>query len=227
MTIILGGPSAQKPTSGDWVPAVTISLCMIVKNEANTPARCLDSIQDLVDEIIIVDTGSTDETKAIAQRYTPKVFSFEWRDDFSAARNFSFQQATMNYILWLDADDVLLEEDREKFRRLKLTLDPSVDSVTMLYHVSFDEEGNVTESLRRIRLVKRDKGFQWMGAVHEVLIVEGNNFNSNISVTHQKPLDRYERDQDRNLKIYQRRMERGDPFTPRDVYSFANEFSCK
>jgi glycosyltransferase involved in cell wall biosynthesis len=223
MTIILGGQSAEKPAPGDWVPAVTISLCMIVKNEADTLTRCLDSVKELVDEIIIVDTGSTDETRTIAKRYTPKVFDFEWQDDFSAARNYSFQQATMNYIMWLDADDVLLEADREKFRRLKLTLDPSVDSVTMLYHLSFDEQGNVAVSSRQHRLVKRDKGFQWTGAAHEVLMVEGNIFNSDIAVTHRKPLDRYKRDQNRTLEIYKRRLERGDPFTPRDVYYFANE----
>jgi glycosyltransferase involved in cell wall biosynthesis len=154
-------------------------------------------VKDLVDEIIIIDTGSTDETKAIAKRYTSKVFDCEWHEDFSAERNFSFQQATTNYILWLDADDILLEEDREKFRRLKLILDPTVDSVTMLYHHSLDEQGNVTVSMRRNCLVKRDKGFRWMGAAHEVLMVDGKIFNSDIAVTHRKPLNRYKRDQNR------------------------------
>ena len=76
----------------------TISLCMIVKNESAVLARCLDSIADLMDEIIIVDTGSTDNTKEIAAQYTSRIYDFKWTSDFSAARNFSFSKATMEYI---------------------------------------------------------------------------------------------------------------------------------
>ena len=75
---------------------VTISLCMIVKNEETVLSRCLDSIASLVDEIIIVDTGSTDKTKSIAAKYTTHIYSFSWIDDFSAARNYSFSKATMD-----------------------------------------------------------------------------------------------------------------------------------
>ncbi|MEJ9268433.1 glycosyltransferase family 2 protein, partial [Bacillus thuringiensis] len=85
---------------------ITISLCMIVKNEVEVLSRCLDAIRDGVEEIIIVDTGSTDATKKVAQQYTAKIYDFEWIDDFSAARNFAFSKATNEYILWLDADDI-------------------------------------------------------------------------------------------------------------------------
>ena len=101
---------------------MTISLCMIVKNEEAVLARCLDSVRDAVDEIVIVDTGSTDRTKEIARGYTEKVFDFEWIDDFSAARNYAYAQATMDYQMWLDADDVLPACEREKLLRLKQTL---------------------------------------------------------------------------------------------------------
>ena len=77
---------------------ITISLCMIVKNEEKVLARCLDSIADLMDEIIIVDTGSSDNTKEIAKKYTDKIYDFAWIDDFSAARNYSFSKATKEYI---------------------------------------------------------------------------------------------------------------------------------
>ena len=73
----------------------TISLCMIVRDEEQVLARCLDSICGIVDEIILVDTGSVDQTIRIAGRYTEKIFRFPWIDDFSAARNFSLEQATM------------------------------------------------------------------------------------------------------------------------------------
>ena len=75
----------------------TISLCMIVRDEEDVLERCLNSAADLVDEIIIVDTGSTDRTREIAQKFTDKVLSFPWIDDFAAARNFSFSQATCDY----------------------------------------------------------------------------------------------------------------------------------
>ena len=78
------------------------SLCMIVKNESRTLARCLDSLKDIMDEIIIVDTGSTDDTKKIASRYTTKIYDYEWSDDFAAARNFAFSKAVGDYIYSAD-----------------------------------------------------------------------------------------------------------------------------
>ena len=112
---------------------VTVSLCMIVKNEERVLARCLDSIRELMDEIIIVDTGSTDKTKEIAARYTEKVYDFRWINDFSAARNFAFSKAACDYIYSADADEVVDEENREKFRLLKETLLPEIEIVQMYY----------------------------------------------------------------------------------------------
>ncbi len=199
---------------------ISVSLCMIVKNEENTIERCLDSVKDLVDEIIIVDTGSTDRTKEIVANFTDKVLDFEWVDDFAAARNFAFDQATQDYILWLDADDVFLIEDQTKFSELKSQLDSSYDSITMVYSLATDENSGVTSSLRRNRLVKRDKHFKWIGAVHEYLEVWGNIFHSDIKVTH-KSIDH---DSDRNLNIYKKRLSNGESFSPRDLYYFANEW---
>jgi glycosyltransferase involved in cell wall biosynthesis len=198
---------------------VTVSLCMIVKNEEETIARCLESVKNLVDEIIIVDTGSTDKTKEIVSQFTDRIIDFTWIDDFAAARNFAFSHATMDYIFWLDADDVVMEQDREKFLTLKKTLDPSIDSVTMHYHLAFDEKGNVISSLRRNRLVKRQNNFQWHGAVHEYLEVWGNILHSDVAVTH----CRIHHDSDRNLRIYEKRLSQGENFSPRDLYYFANE----
>ena len=71
---------------------VTISLCMIVRNEEDVLERYLKSIADVVDEIIIVDTGSVDKTKEIAKKFTDHIYDFPWVDDFSAARNFAFSK---------------------------------------------------------------------------------------------------------------------------------------
>lgn len=197
----------------------TISLCMIVRNEEEVIDSCLDSVQDIADEIVVVDTGSTDCTKEIVSRYTDKVYDFPWIDDFSAARNFAFSQATKSYILWLDADDVILESDCNKFLELKKSLDPSVDSVTMHYHLSKDENDQVISSLRRNRLVKRSRNFKWIGAVHEYLEVNGSILNSDIAITHCKIYH----DSNRNLRIYERRIENGESFSTRDLYYYANE----
>ena len=84
-----------------------LSLCMIVRDEESRLGRCLESVKDTVDEIVILDTGSADGTKAIARRYTDRVYDYAWKDDFADARNTSFSYASKPFILWLDADDVL------------------------------------------------------------------------------------------------------------------------
>src|SRR5207244_8503320 len=85
----------------------TLSLCMIVRDAERSLAAALDSARPFVDEIIVIDTGSTDGTRKIAEDRGARVFDFVWRDDFSAARNYSLEQATGDWIFWMDADDVL------------------------------------------------------------------------------------------------------------------------
>ena len=198
---------------------VTISLCMIVKNEEDTIARCLESVKGIVDEINIVDTGSTDQTKKVLRMYTDRIYDFEWVDDFAKARNYAFQQATKDFILWLDADDVFLPDDQEKLKELKMNLDLTTDSVTMDYNLSIDQHGNVLTRLKRNRLVKRTNNFQWIGAVHEYLEVAGTIFHSNVAVTHNSS----RHDTDRNLLIYEKQLANNIEFSPRDLFYFANE----
>ena len=116
-----------------------ISLCIIARNEESVLGRCLDSVADLVDEIILVDTGSTDRTKAAAAEYAAKIYDFPWCDDFSAARNFAVSQAVGDYWMWLDADDVIEGENHEKLRRI--LEHPDADVVFLPYWLSFDESG--------------------------------------------------------------------------------------
>ncbi len=97
---------------------MTLSVCMIVRNEENCIERSLQSIKELADEIVIVDTGSTDGTLALAQRFTDKIFPFSWNNDFSTARNFALSQVTTDWILCLDADEVIAQEDHDTIRKL-------------------------------------------------------------------------------------------------------------
>ncbi|NOU93869.1 glycosyltransferase [Paenibacillus sp. LMG 31456] len=203
----------------NWRQPITISLCMIVKNEEQVLERCLSSVKGIVDEIILVDTGSNDRTKEIAKQFTDRIFDFEWINDFAEARNFAFQQATQEYILWLDADDILLEEDANKLLKLKNSLPSDTDAVSMIYNLAFDEHGNVTSSLRRNRLVKRANNFKWIGAVHEYLEVYGNTHYAEICITH----DRKHTQSSRNLHIYENKEAEGLSFSSRDFYYYANE----
>lgn len=199
---------------------ITISLCMIVKNEENVLERCLNSAKDLVDEIIIADTGSTDRTKEIAGRFTKKVYDFPWIDDFSAARNFAYDKATKEYILWLDADDIILPEDAVKFKHLKETLSHDIDVVMMLYNIGFDSQGNVTFSYYRERLSKNLPQFRWRDPVHEYLQISGNIINSDICVTHSK---QNKAPSSRNLQIYENLLAKGTKLSPRGTYYYARE----
>lgn len=156
-----------------------------MKNEEKLLARCLDSVADLMDEIIIVDTGSTDRTKEIAARYTDKVFDFAWVNDFAAARNFAFSKASMKYIYSADADEVLDEENRANFRRLKETLLPEIDIVQMYYanQLDFGTIYNFDKELRP-KLFKRVRSFVWEEPIHEQVILEPVIYDSNVAILH-------------------------------------------
>ena len=199
---------------------VTISLCMIVRNEEDVLERCLESVKDVVDEIILVDTGSEDRTKEIAARYTDKVCDYLWNDDFAAARNYSFSRAEMEYQMWLDADDVLEEEDRKRFLTMKGQLDAGTDVVMLPYHVGFDESGNPTMTYYRERLLKRSSGFLWQGAVHEVIAPSGRIVYGNAAISHRKL---HPSDPDRNLRIYEQMKKQGGITDPRHQFYYGRE----
>ena len=199
---------------------VSVSLCMIVKNEEDVLERCLNSVSNLVDEIIIVDTGSTDRTKEIAARFTSLIFDFPWRDDFAAARNASFAHASMDYCMWLDADDVLLEADQAAFLALKQTLDPDVSVVMAPYHTGFDESGRCTFSYYRERLIKNRAGMRWEGAVHETVTPAGRIVYGDFAVTHRKTRPS---DPDRNLRIYEAQLAAGRELDPRQRFYYGRE----
>ncbi|MFR2288605.1 MAG: glycosyltransferase family 2 protein [Butyricicoccus sp.] len=181
----------------------TVSLCMIVRNEEKVLARCLDSVRGIADEICITDTGSTDKTREIAQKYGT-VQVFPWCDDFSAARNFSFAQARMDYTLWLDADDVLLPSDRQKLLALKAELDGTADVVMLPYHTGFERQGRPTFSVTVSGCSKRLRTSD--GRCVLVHRAARGISGTGMAVTHRKPPCGVP---DRNLKIYENLLARG------------------
>lgn len=191
---------------------ITISLCMIVKNEEKNLERCLSSYAPLMDEIIVVDTGSTDRTKEIAARFTEKIYDFEWINDFSAARNFSFEKATCDYIFSADADEVLDEENREQFAILKQVLDEKIEIVQMYYGNQF-QNGTIYnyDCELRPKLFKRLRTFTWIEPIHETVRTLPVVFDSDIVITHmpeeshtKRDLEAFERMVSENKRVSSR-----------------------
>lgn len=199
---------------------VRISVCMIVKDEEEILSRCLDSLKDIWDELIIVDTGSKDHTKEIASRYTKHIFDFEWTGSFSDARNFAFSKATMEYIYSADADEVLDEENRKKFLTLKQVLLPEVEIVQMKYgnQLSFGTVYNFDEEYRP-KLFKRLRDFCWIESIHETVRLDPVVFDSDIIITH-RPRESHAR---RDLQAFEKLIRKGEKLSSRLFGMYARE----
>lgn len=199
---------------------ITISLCMILKNEEAVLARCLDSVADLMDEIILVDTGSTDRTKEIAARYTHKIYDYVWQDDFADARNFSFSKASMEYIYTADADEVLDEANRKRLRILKEAMLPEVEIVQMKYLTKndFNTVLNFREEYRP-KLFRRLRTFTWIDPIHETVRLDPVVFDSDIEITHLPQSLHSERD----FKGFQKAFARDGRLSPKLHSMYARE----
>lgn len=193
---------------------------MIAKDEEEVIGRCLESAAQYVDDIVIADTGSTDKTREIARSYGARVFEFPWRDDFAAARNFSFAQAREAYVLWLDADDFLSPENGERLVRLKTHLETEdADLVMCPYDVAFDRNGAPVSTFYRERIVKRSAAFPWVGRVHECIVPRGKIISSDFRVFH---LGSKKERGARNLNIYRKWAEE-EALSPRDLFYYGRE----
>ena len=198
-----------------------VSLCMIVRDEEAVLARCLDSVAGLFDEIVIVDTGSTDRTREIALWYTDSVYDFAWVDNFSAARNFAVSKATGDYFIWLDADDIVEGENRGRLSDVLASLEKERPDVVMLpYNVAFDENGRVLLSYERERIIRAGAGMWFEGEVHEAISPRGKIIRGNAAVSHRKL---HENVPGRNLRIFEKMLSDGKTLDPRMRYYYARE----
>lgn len=204
-----------------------LALAMIVKDEEKTLGRLLDSVKGCFEEIVIVDTGSKDRTKEIAASYGAKIFDFEWVDDFAAARNFSFSKATCPFVMWLDADDVLKPEDRQKLLALKADLG-SADAYLMAYDYAQDEFGASTCTLQRHRIVRKDPRVRWYLPIHECLQFPPGNRDAmtDVVVTHKRHSDSLIQDKGRNIRILRKAVAQY-PEDQRVKYYFAKELNTE
>ncbi len=187
-----------------------ISLCMIVRNEEKCLKNCLNSVKELVDEIIIVDTGSTDRTKEIAEKFTDKIFDFKWNNDFSDARNFSILKATKEWILILDADEVIAGKDHEKirdsiksnranafiFNLRNYVNDKGVSGLILSRNDEYAESKLATGfTISKVLRFFKNKGYYFEGKIHETLnnsIKKLNDkiFGTDIVIHHFGELDK-------------------------------------
>jgi glycosyltransferase involved in cell wall biosynthesis/tetratricopeptide (TPR) repeat protein len=151
-------------------PRPKVSLCTIVKDEeANLPA-CLQSVADLVDEIIVVDTGSTDRTKEVAAACGARVFDFPWVDSFAVARNESLCRAGGEWIFWLDADDRLDADNRRKLRELFAELKDENAAFVMKCLCLPDPRTGTGTRVDHVRLFRNDPAVRWEYRVHEQVL---------------------------------------------------------
>ncbi len=144
-----------------------VSLCLIAKNEESTLGVCLASAADLVHELIVIDTGSTDRTKEVAASFGARVFDFPWCDDFAAARNESLRHATGDWIFWLDADDRIDEENRQKLRTLFASLKDENAAYVMKSRSGPHEGIGSAVDVDHVRLFRNHPELRWQYRVHE------------------------------------------------------------
>ncbi len=198
----------------------TFSLCMIVRNEEAFLSRCIDSLKDMMDEIIIVDTGSTDRTKEIARQYTDQIFDFPWIDDFAAARNFAFEKAHCDYIYSADADEILDEENQRRLANLKKEILPEIEIVQMHYitQEKYRTTQNFTDEYRP-KLFKRLRTFTWIHPVHEVVRLNPIVFDSDIEILH-LPQEKHNR---RDFSIFLKTYEKEGALQPELFHMYARE----
>lgn len=150
-----------------------LSLCMIVRDNARTLDLCLSSIAPHVDEMIVVDTGSLDETPEIARRYGAQVFHFPWIDDFSAARNESLKHATGEWLFWMDSDDTIDEANGRKLRELAYSASPGdCLGYVVQVHCPGPENGHAREVtvVDHVKLIRNNPALRFEHRIHEQIL---------------------------------------------------------
>ncbi len=188
----------------------TLGLALIIQNETDDLYKLFNSFTNLdgstpFDEIVVAWNGDNPKTKEILESFGCKVLDYEWIDDFAHARQFSFDNCSCDYIMWLDADDSLKRKTGGDLLQVvqEAFSNPRVYSVWMPYDYDHDKDGNVSMTLWRERILKRDT-HRWKGAIHEscLPVVDGCNFRTEkVFVGHNVDHERVKRSGPRNLRI--------------------------
>ncbi len=212
--------------------SVRLSVCMITKNEEEFLSRSLASVREIADEIIVADTGSDDDTVLIARQYGAKVYPVKWRGSFSAARNFSISKATGDWILLLDADEVLERADIPKLLDLMGSTGADGCNFTVLNYMGREESGLYTLH-NAFRLLRNNGLYRFAGAIHEQIgrkdgqpAASGTFVNTDIRLHHYGYLEdvvRRKEKRKRNLPLLQKEL-KADPENPFLIFNLANDY---
>ncbi len=163
---------------------IKISACYIVKNEEKNLRTSLESLQYAVDEIIVVDTGSTDNTLEVAKSFGAVIFNEMWHDDFSAPRNIALDYAEGDWIIFLDADEYFTAETAKNIRSVIENIGEENIGGLLIHLVNIDVENDnrVMDSAFVLRIFRNLRGLQYVGKIHEELKWFGKNLPNMISI---------------------------------------------
>lgn len=213
---------------------ITLGIGMIVKDEELVMERFLNNFSDCVDQIVIVDTGSTDKTMDIIKNYIQEnqtraeiiLLEHPWNNNFGEARNYAFEHVTTDYVMWMDADDVIDINTYGLFAAFDdyCKQHGNPDQFTMEYLLSRDANGQKSSKMRRLRIVKNDGDYKWEGHIHECIVSSKAQkkecyIEDEFYIEHRK----LKPHGDRNLKIFESMIENGDPMTNRDQVYYGHE----
>jgi len=165
---------------------MNLSVCLIVKNEEKNIRRCLESFKGYDLELIVVDTGSNDSTKIIAAEYTSSIFDYDWKDNFSDARNFAISKASNDVIFFIDADEYIRSLD---LKLLKKEIDANPGCIYRILCCNhFTRDGLKYENHERIGRIFHKKLYHYQGSVHEQLVPidseKAKFYNCCVSIDH-------------------------------------------
>jgi GT2 family glycosyltransferase/predicted Zn-dependent protease len=168
----------------NWVDSgVRVSLCMIVRNEDHHLPDCLRSVNGLFNEIVVVDTGSADRTREVAQTFGARVVDFPWPDSFGGARNESLRHARGKWILWLDADDRLDAENRQNLEAVLANLGDELDAYSMKVRSVLDSQRSSFRLLDQVRLFRNLPAIRWDYRIHEQILPAVNRAGGGVRWT--------------------------------------------
>jgi glycosyltransferase involved in cell wall biosynthesis len=207
---------------------------MIVKDEEEWIGRCLNSVKNIVDEMIIVDTGSSDRTIEICNSYGARVYEFTWNESFSEARNYGLERATGDWILWLDADEEVDETSACRLRDILYFHDEIILSIHLVNFYGDQAHPDRTFNIAHPRLFRNNMGFRFNNRIHETLNIHrvmtpeqaSKIKNIPIKIFHygyMEPLAIGKKKLERNIKMLEKELEEGN-YSPWIYYYIASEY---
>lgn len=192
---------------------MNLSVCIIAKNEEKNIRRCLESLKSYNFEIVVVDTGSTDDTEKIAQQYTDRVYYFQWKNNFSSARNFAISKSTKTYVMSIDCDECIDYIDVKKLQNLLAERKKQVGRIKIRNHLT--KSGTGQENTEWINRIFSKELFHYEGCIHEQVTAmngeEYETYQAPVVILHtgyDLPENERKQKAERNINLLQQELQR-------------------